>query len=1155
MSAILPATPMSTFDSKRLSGFIRKPILTRTALGLVLFFVLYGLFGYFALPGIVKAQAEKLIVEKLHRQASIGKIEISPYALRMTVRDLKVMAPQGDAVFASFEALTVDLSSKSLWRLAPVVQAVRLTKPYVHLVRSDAHHYNIDDILALGADQPPSPEPARFSIYNIEVEGGRIAFDDRPAGASHTVADLKLGVPFISSLHSQEDVFVKPLLSATVNGTPLLINGEVLPFADSRVATVKLNLDGMDLTRYLEYLPFKPGFKMHSARLDLDLTASFQQPPDQAPSLTLSGTAALKSLQLTEPNGKPILKLAELGAILDRAHPLGPHFEVATLTLNGLEASVTRDRAGLLSLQRLMGPPRAGPASAAPNEPVPAAAPAAAVVKPAAVAPSFALGELVIRGAVLRYTDEQAASPKHASVEKFDATLRKLTLDTAGKRVNIGEVASNSANFVLRQDKPSAASASAATTVATVATAAAASDKVATIRSPAAQQAAPYVVSVGRIALDNWATRLEDRSQARPAVTVLAPISLLMTGLSSAPAARAQLELKAAVNRGGQLAVSGALGFAPIHADLRLDLKAVDILPLQPLVAERVNLMFTGASLSGKGTLQLDQASDGALKGGFKGDATLGNLAAVDKLSGSDFLRWKSLFFGGVDMRLQPFSLAVDQIALSDFFARVIIDPSGRINLQDIARGNATEQKSLTERAAGSAVATIAGAPANLAAAAPANAAAASIVPVAPIAPIAPDSSAAPPLPSALAAPAANRAPIKVRTLTLQGGRVRFTDNFIKPNYTANLMDLGGVVAGLSSDPATSASVDVRGQVNSAPLSVKGRINPLKGDLSLDLQAKVNDMELAPLSPYSGRYVGYGIDKGKLSFEVAYQIENRKLTAQNRLVLDQLTFGEKIDSPGAASLPVHLAVALLRDRNGVIDINLPIAGSLDDPQFSMGGIIVKVIVNLITKAVTAPFALLGSLFGGGEELSYLEFDAGRSAILPAGDAKLNTLAKALVERPALKLDITARTGSEAEREGLKRAMLDRKLRAQKLKDLQARGEAAPAGGVRVSAQEYPALLGRVYKAEDFSKPRNLIGLQKDLPVAEMEKLMMANITLGDDALLALGNQRAQAVKDWLVKNGQVPGERIFILATKPAAPQAKDGASGPSLSRVNFSLK
>jgi hypothetical protein len=401
---------------------------------------------------------------------------------------------------------------------------------------------------------------------------------------------------------------------------------------------------------------------------------------------------------------------------------------------------------------------------------------------------------------------------------------------------------------------------------------------------------------------------------------------------------------------------------------------------------------------------------------------------------------------------------------------------------------------------------------------------------------------------------AGNMPPIKIGKLILRKGQVRFTDNFIKPNYTANLMNFGGTVSGLSSDPNSNANVDLKGLVNSAPLAVSGRVNPLKGDLSLDLHAEVHGMEMAPLSPYSGRYIGYGIEKGKLSFEVNYKVENRVLTAQNRLILEQLTLGDKVESPNAVNLPVSFALALLRDRNGVIDVNLPIGGSLDDPQFSVGGIIVKIFVNIITKAVTAPFSLISSMFGGGEELSYLAFDSGRARLGDKAEDKLKSMAKALNDRPALKLEITGRYDPQADREGLKRALIDRKVRALKLKDMVARGESVDASKVTVTQQEYPVLLKRVYKDEKFSKPRNMIGLQKDLPVADMEKLMIDNTTISDADLVDLGNRRAQAAKDWLTADGRVPADRIFILAAKPGGASQKQGENAPA-ARVDFSLR
>jgi hypothetical protein len=239
----------------------------------------------------------------------------------------------------------------------------------------------------------------------------------------------------------------------------------------------------------------------------------------------------------------------------------------------------------------------------------------------------------------------------------------------------------------------------------------------------------------------------------------------------------------------------------------------------------------------------------------------------------------------------------------------------------------------------------------------------------------------------------------------------------------------------------------------------------------------------------------------------------------------------------------------------VIDINLPVGGSLDDPQFSVGGLIVKVIVNVITKAVTAPFSLISSMFGGGEELSNLEFDPGRAAINSKGEEKLKAMAKALADRPALKLDITGRTDPQADREGLKRAAIDRKVRALKLKDMVARGESAETDKITVTPQEYPALLKRVYKDEKFSKPRNVVGLQKDLPVEEMEKLMIDNATVEDNDLTALGNRRAQGVKDWLTANGGIPADRIFILAAKTGVDDAKKEGVPAGAARVDFSLK
>jgi uncharacterized protein involved in outer membrane biogenesis len=1053
----------------------------------------YTGIGFLAVPAIVKSQAAKQASEKLHRQLSIEEVSFNPFTLAASVRGLKMMEQDGSTVFASFDRLGADLSWQSVTRMAPVVQEVRLTKPYVRLARNADNRYNIDDILKLIASQPPSQEPARFSVNNIQLEEGSLSFEDKPAGVTHKVQDLKLGLPFVSSLPADVTIFVEPLFSANINGAPLLLKGKARPFAEPKDYALDLKLDKVDLTTYLGYLPFKPGFKLPSAHLEAQLNLTVVQPKEKPASLVLGGEATLSGAQLQQLDGTQVAKLDALKVKLGKLDLLAQRFEIAHVGVDGLELEVKRSKDGVLNLDQLV--PAAAPQAAAP-------APAA---KPAATGPVVLLKELAVNGAALRYADDTPKGNLRADLAKFGLVVQDIAFDGGKHTLDIASVTSSSAEIDVHQGKLADTPASA---------------------KPAANPAGeePMQIKVGKLDVSGWNAKLREDLRQEPTVFKLSPLALTVENYSNAPGASAEVALKTSVNK-GELELKGQLAPSPLKADLALDLKNFDLLPLQPYVTDYVNLRLVQAAVSSKARLQLETGKDGAVGGGFKGDVSVTRLSTVDKSSSNDFLSWKSLAFGGMDVNFKPFSLNVERVALDDFFARVIIDPNGRLNVQDVMRKEGEEGTSLTEAGTRAQAVKDAKAKAKEVAQAASPAAAAPAPKAAPVKP-------AEPLP-----------PIRIGKLLLSGGRVRFTDNFIKPNYTANLKELGGTVSGLSSDPAHNANVDLRGNVSGAPLLIAGRVHPLKQELSLDLRAEVRGMELSQLSAYADKYVGYGIEKGKMTFEVSYALENRQLKAENRLVLDQLTFGKESTNPDATRLPVNLAVALLSDRNGVIDINVPIGGSLDDPQFSLGGIILKVIGNAIMKTVTSPFALIGSLFGGGEELSMLEFDQGRAALLPASESKLKSLAKALTERPGLKLDITGRFDDAAEEGALKRVALERKLRQMKTRDLQARGAALPEGGLVVAKEEYAALLERAYKDEKFVKPRNALGFAKSLPVEEMEKLMLANIKLEQDDFITLGNRRAQVAKDWLVGQGQVAPERIFLVAPKP-------GAAG----RVDFAL-
>jgi hypothetical protein len=319
--------------------------------------------------------------------------------------------------------------------------------------------------------------------------------------------------------------------------------------------------------------------------------------------------------------------------------------------------------------------------------------------------------------------------------------------------------------------------------------------------------------------------------------------------------------------------------------------------------------------------------------------------------------------------------------------------------------------------------------------------------------------------------------------------------------------------------------------------------------LALDVGAKASEIELAPLSPYAGKYAGYAIERGKLSMDLHYNVQpDGRLEARNHVILNQLTFGEHIESPTATKLPVRLAVALLSDRNGVIDVNLPISGSINDPQFSVGGIIVKIIVNLIVKVVTAPFSWLAG--GGAEDLSTVAFRPGTATMVDSASAALDKVAKALQERPSLQMTVTGTADAAVEADAIRDAMLEQRLLAQRRNEVVRSGAAAsaPAG---VPPEERERLLRAVYRETDLpDKPRNVIGFAKDIPPAEMEALLKKHMRVSEDTARQLALQRGLTVRDALVAKG-LPSERMFLAAPKLHSPGQDDGAWTP---RAQLSL-
>ena len=346
---------------------------------------------------------------------------------------------------------------------------------------------------------------------------------------------------------------------------------------------------------------------------------------------------------------------------------------------------------------------------------------------------------------------------------------------------------------------------------------------------------------------------------------------------------------------------------------------------------------------------------------------------------------------------------------------------------------------------------------------------------------------------------------------------------------------MNGQVGGFSSGSREMAAVELRGRVaGTGLLAIAGKLNPTVKPLAMDITARATDIELAPLSAYSGKYAGYAIERGKLSVDVAYKFApDGKLDASNQIILNQLTFGDKVESKDATKLPVLFAGSLLKDRHGVIDINLPVSGSISDPKFSIGGIIWKVIVNILSKAFTAPFAMLTG-GGGGVDHSRVDFQPRTTAITPDGATTIDKVAKALVDRPALKMTVTGSADPVLEREAFQAATLEARLQAEQRREALRAGEPADPASAPPSlgAPQRAVLLTRLYKATVIpNKPRNALGFAKDIAPAEMEALLKPQMPVTDDAMRELALQRGLAVRDGLIVKG-LPSERLFLAAPK-----------------------
>jgi hypothetical protein len=612
-----------------------------------------------------------------------------------------------------------------------------------------------------------------------------------------------------------------------------------------------------------------------------------------------------------------------------------------------------------------------------------------------------------------------------------------------------------------------------------------AADKAENKSSPADEGA--WVVNLPQFSMKNYTIKYRDQQTDPEADIVLRQVNLNLKNLSTRKDIVGAAALTFNWGDKGILSLEGGVGLSPLAAQLEVDAKSLDIRPLQPYINPHIQLLVTNGYVDTKGELNIiSQGNPPDIR--YAGMVALNELKTVDKEKTRDFLNWQSLYLDGVEFRTAPFRLNINEVALTDFFNRLIINADGSSNLAAIMGGKDNDS-SETEKGEGT--------------------------------------------PPAVARPATGTggSNVNIKTVTLQGGSVDFSDLLIKPNVRLPMAQITGRISGLDALKENKADVLLKGIVGrNVPMEIKGQINPLIERPFIDLTIGLQGVELSPFTPYSGKYLGYKLQKGQLSLDLAYRVDDNKLSAENKVLLNQLTLGDSVESTTATKLPIKLALALLKDRKGNIDLDLPMSGDLDDPEFSFGGIVVKMLVNLIVNIVSSPFAVLGSMFGGGEELAYVDFEIGQSMISDEGAGKLDTLTKILFERPTLKMEIQGQVNPEKDIDGLRRLRFEEQLTSVGLKSMISKGKKDnSAEQAELIGPEREKIIKKLYADAGLPKPRDEKGKVKKLSPVEMEKLLYTAINISVDDLRLLAHRRALAAKQYLVNQGNIEMDRLFIV--------------------------
>ena len=592
----------------------------------------------------------------------------------------------------------------------------------------------------------------------------------------------------------------------------------------------------------------------------------------------------------------------------------------------------------------------------------------------------------------------------------------------------------------------------------------------------------PWQVLLKDVELRDYRVHLADKEPKTPVALEVGPLNLNLKNFDSLNQSPFNLKLDTGIGKQGKLTASGDVNLNPVSAKLKVTTKDIDLRVAQAYIDPFIRLELRSGMLDSD--LAVDLKRIDPLTFTVQGNVQIAQLHTLDTMKSRDFLKWQRLELEKLNYQHGD-SLSIAKVNFAQPYVRFMINDDRTTNIDDL----------LIPQPAGSAS-------------------------------------------KSNAKPAAGKEKplgIHVGGIAINDGSANFADFSLTPNFATAIQQLNGQIGTIDSRQAKPASVNVAGKVDRyAPVTIKGSVNPFDPMASLDIATSFKRVELTTLTPYSGKFAGYRIRKGRLNLDLHYLITKGQLKAENKLVVEQLQLGEKVDSPDAVDLPIKLAIALLKDTDGKISIELPVTGDLNNPQFSVMPIVWQTLRNLVLRAAQAPFKFIGGLISGGgaEDLGTVSFAPGSSELSADAQKALTNLAAALKERPALRLEIEGTAAQSSDGPFIAKERLEREFQYNYYKILQRRGDKVPAQAslLNVPDDEKGPLLEGIYRTRlKQQPPAEWAKLSRDERAQKMSDALIDFWSKSEVLLRQLGQERASSIKDFLVDKGQLADERVYFV--------------------------